>query len=40
MQRNLWKIGPSAGELMEGGPKCRELMEGGPECGGTYGRWA
>ena len=30
MQGNLWKVGPSAGELMEGGPECR----------GTYGRWA
>ena len=30
MQGHLWKVGPSAGELMEGGPKCR----------GTYGRWA
>jgi len=27
---NLWKVGPSAGELMEGGP----------ECWGIYGRWA
>ena len=30
MQGNLWKVGPNAGELMEGGLKVR----------GTYGRWA
>ena len=30
MQGNLWKVGPNAGELMEGGP----------ECWGIYGRWA
>ena len=30
MQGNLWKVGPNAGELMEGGSKS----------GGTYGRWA
>merc|ERR1712239_28521 len=30
VQRNLWKVGPNAGELMESGPECR----------GTYGRWA
>ena len=30
VQGNLWKVGTSAGEVMEDGPKCR----------GTYGRWA
>ena len=30
MQGNLWKVGPNAGELMEGGPKSR----------GTYGSLA
>ncbi len=30
MQGNLGKVGPNAGELMEGGPECR----------GTYGRLA